>query len=524
MSVSQSDLLAEHRSLADYLRTVLTADQRARPLLLSFNQWEFALSTVAEIAATTQHMGDQPMIGLWANETPMRDVGWTTSSFVARLLFSPTRDAQTKHALEAFGIPPAAFIDPPLKHWKPAKSLPVVTARYRTALRTLTYRDATLGRALLQVNPDRETPVTDEFLWPEKWVKKSIRSYAWVYDQTRHVIEQTGATFAAVFNGRFLHDHAVAEAARHAGIPVLSYDFGGNDTDFDITIDDTHDWSALQGRMRRMYDEWDPDERVRLGSRWFNERRTHTDPRNRLFVESQTRGHGLELPADKKVIVYFSSSGDEISELDLDWSEYFYGQPGALKTLADEVRRLGDAILIVRTHPHKRMKPKRDVADWYEAVAAAQPDIHIDEFSDIDSYTLMDQADLVVTYGSTTGVEAGYAKRPVVVMGPCAYDELGCATRVRTVEELRRALVDPPTGDSRAALAYGLMMLRRGFHHEHTSRIDASRMQLAGHVVGDSNETTRKVSHVLQQIDDARLNKSSGQSAELRNLHRSPAR
>ena len=496
---------AEHTSLTHYLESVLTPEQRARPLLVSFNQWNFVSTTVAEIAATSHATGGSPIIGLWADKSPMRDVGWTTSSWVSRALFSASRDARARRALEAFGIPESAFITPPIKHWKPAAPLPVPEGFYRSALRALTYRGASLGRSLLQVHPDRDTPVTDDFLWPEKWVMKGIESYAWVYDQVSEVIRERKPTFAVVFNGRFLHDHAVAEAARHANIPVLSFDFGGNDTDFDLTIDDTHDWSALQGRMRRMYEEWDADEREQLGSRWFEERRAHTDPRNALFVESQTRGRGLDISAASKVVVYFSSSGDEISELDLDWSEYFFGQPGALKALADEVRKDPEAILIVRTHPHKRIKPKRDVEDWYQALEAANPHIHIDEFSDIDSYALMDQADVVVTYGSTTGVEACYVKRPVIVMGPCAYDELGCALRVRDAEELAQALQNPPSHDGKGALAYGLMMLRRGFTYEYVARIDGGHASLAGRELGDANTTTLKLSHWMHQRADARL-------------------
>jgi hypothetical protein len=500
---------AERESLAGYLRTVLAPEQSARPLLLSFNQWDFATATVAEIAATVHEMGSSPVIGLWADKTPIRDVGWTTSALVSRVLLSKSRDERTRRALESLGLPSSAFVDPPLRHWKPKESLPVVDALHRSALRKITYRDANLGRALLQVNPDRETPITDEYLWPRRWVSKSIESYAWVYDQTRELIERTDATCAAVFNGRFLHDHAVAEAARHSGIPTLSFDFGGNDTDFDITIDDTHDWSALQGRMRRMFEDWDPDERVKLGSRWFEERRVHADPRNRLFVESQTQGHGIDVPQGKKIVVYFSSSGDEISELDLDWSEYFNGQPGAIKILAEEVRNDPDAVLIVRTHPHKRMKPKRDVQDWYEAVAEAKPDIHLDEFSDVDSYTLMSQADVVVTYGSTTGVEAGFARRPVIVMGPCAYDELGCATRVRNRSELQRALANPEPGDWMGALAYGLMMLRRGFTYRFVSRKNDAVAVLGGHEIADASATVLKLSDALMKTQHRWLKRRS---------------
>lgn len=492
-----SAVRAERDSLQEYLEAVLTSTQRERVLLLSFNQWEIATCTVGEVAITLHAMGTKPLVGLWANDTPVKDVGWTTSRKLARALLSPMRDDRLRRALRRAGIPRESFVRPPLHPWRPTEPLPQVEQLHRTAIRTLEYRGGGVGRAILQVTPDRNTPVTDEHQWPLAWVESAVTSFAWVYDQTEALIREHGATAAMVFNGRFLHDAAVAAAADHAGLPVLSYDFGGNDTDFDLTIDDTHDWSALQGRIRDLYDRWDPQERDELGSRWFEERRTHVDPRNTLFVESQTIGSGIDKPEGKRLVAYFSSSGDEISELDLEWGDYFYGQEGALAAVAKACRSLPGTMLLVRTHPHKRMKPERDVSDWHEAVEAAAPDIHLDEFSEIDSYTLMRQADVVVTYGSTTGVEAGYAKRPVIVMGPSAYDELGCAVRVTTLEQLTAVLTNPEQGRWEGAVAYGLMMLRRGFTYRHVSPMGEKVWLLAGVTIGDSSNLVLKASDWL---------------------------
>ena len=496
---------AEHASLEGYLRSVLTADQLARVLLVSFSQWEMNTAAVGEIAANLHAMGTSPSIALWADETPVHDVGWTTSRRLSGLLRSPSRDQRLERALQAFGLPKTSFSRPPIRRWGPKAPLPVNPELYRTALRKLTYRDAPLGRAILQVHPDRDTPITDEHLWPEPWVKACANSYAWAFDQVADLIEQRQATAVVVFNGRFLHDSAVASAAEQAGLPVLAYDFGGNDTDFDLTIDATHDWSALQGRMLALYGGWDPAERDELGSSWFEERRRHADPRNALFVESQAVGTGIEKPEGKRLVVFFSSSGDEISELDLDWSDYFYGQPGALLAVADACRQVPNTKLLVRTHPHKRHKPRRDVEEWHQAVADARPDIHLDEHSEIDSYTLMRQADVVVTYGSTTGVEAAYAHCPVIVMGPSAYDELGCATRVTTVEQLHGAIASPEAGWWPGAVAYGLMMRRRGFTYRYVSRLGQGRERLAGVVLEDAAPIVLKLSDLLSRRQRRRL-------------------
>ncbi len=497
--------ILQYNHYRDYLRSRLTSDQLARPLIVSFSQWEMNTSVVAEIAATLHSMSLDPTIALWADETPVHDVGWTTSHALARAFLSPARDQRVIKGLQHFGLPKSAFATPPIRKWKPAAKMPEIAGLNRSAIRALRYRQAPAGRAILQVHPDDQTPVTDDHLWPRQWVQASLESFAYAYDQVWELIQQRRSTALVVFNGRFLHDAAAVAAAESHGLPVLSFDYGGNDTDFDLTVDDTHDWSALQTRMKHLYDSWDPRERDELGSRWFEDRRRHTDVRNARFVESQVVGRGIELPQDKRIVVFFSSSGDEISELDVDWGDYFYGQPGALKAVANACSKRDDFFLVVRTHPHKRMKPRRDVEEWRKAVADATPDLHLDEWSDVDSYTLMDQADVVVTFGSTTGVEAAYAKKPVVVMGPSAYDELGCAYRVKTDQELRQVLASETAGIWSGAVAYGLMMNRRGFLNEHLEITPDGTRSLRGVHLRDPHSVVLKLSDALQRRKKSRL-------------------
>ncbi len=361
-----------------------------------------------------------------------------------------------------------------------------------------------MGRGILEVPPYPDVPVTDEYLWPERYLRKAMESYAFVFDQTSRVIQEKNCTVVFSYNGRFLHDSAVAAAARHHGLPVLFYDSGGLETDFDLTIEDTHDWSALQKRMRTMYDEWPADERTDLGASWFLDRISHTEADNARFTDSQLPGVGIDRSPDEVVATYFSSSGDEIAELDLDWSDYFDGQEGAVLAVAEACRELGIR-LIVRTHPHKRYKSKRDVQDWHAAVDRARPDVHLDEHSEVDSYTLMKQSDAVLTFGSTTGVEAGFAERPVIVMGPSAYDELGCAVRVRTQAELMKALQERRAGSREDALPYGLMMKRRGFAYRYLGLdVDGTR-RLAGQPIIEARECVRHLSHAWNRFTRWRL-------------------
>ena len=356
-----------------------------------------------------------------------------------------------------------------------------------------------MGRAMLQIRPDTETPITDAYFWPRRLLDSAACSYAWVYDQVTALIEKYSLTAIVVYNGRFLHDRAASAAGVAAGIKVLYYDTGGIDTDFDLTDNITHDWSDLQRRMLSMYEEWPSELRDSVGESWFTDRINHAAPDNALFVESQQTGQGIDLPESDVVVGYFSSSGDEIAELELDWSRFIGDQPAALQALAEEVRKRTGWSLIVRSHPHKRMKPKQDVVEWMEAVETAKPDIHVDHHSPIDSYTLMRQVDIVVTYGSTTGVEAAYAGKPVIVMGPSAYDELGCAVFAESRSDLARALDSATPGSRAGAISYGLMMRRRGFSLARVQRIDGGYV-FKGHPMSEPSSAAKHLSHAVHRV------------------------
>ncbi|HBJ73695.1 MAG TPA: hypothetical protein DDY88_08350 [Actinobacteria bacterium] len=502
---ARSAVRAEHPSVGQYAHSVLSNAQREHVLLISFSQWDFAQAALADIALSFREMGSQTTLALWANDTPVHDVGWAGSRLMSRLLLSATSDDRLEQALLSMGMDQHAFARPPIRRWKPREPLQLPALLNRSSIRAMSYQGTAVGRAILQVHPDDETPVSDDFIWPKRWVEACARSYAFVLDQTLALIDERGITAIVIYNGRFLHDRAASAAAEMRGLPILNYDTGGHDTDFDLTIDATHDWDALQTRMLEMYERWPAHERDVIGSSWFLERVNHEDPGNAIFVEMQEQGRLTELPAAEVSVVYFSSSGDEIAELELDWDAYFAGQEHALAVLADECRRRPGYSLVVRSHPHKRLKPKQDLAEWMAAVDRAQPDLHLDPYSVADSYQLMRQADVVVTYGSTAGVEAAFAHKPVVVMGPCAYDKLGCAVGVSTVQELAMALDAPAAGSWSGAVSYGLMMKRRGFTYAFVERQASWVCTLGGVALREPSKLVLDSSHLINRFEKWRL-------------------
>ena len=488
--------MAEKSSVADYLKDTLAFGPSSKVGLLSFNQWYWTTAAITETALAAHSVGASLTVAWWADHTPLHDPGWRLNRWVCRLLRSPSIENSAQSLLESVGISRSAFVSPPLQRHTPSQLPAIPEPLTRGVIRSLSYMGTGMGRSILQVHPDFDTPIRDDFVWPRRWVDKAVRSYAWVYDQTRALIQARHLSTIVVFNGRFTHDRAAAEAAKALGAQVLYYDTGGLDTAFDLTDHTTLDWDALQERMTDLWSRWGGD-REAIAHAWFAHREDHSEPGIDVFVGLQEANHLPELPAGRKLVVFFSSSGDEMAEMDLDWSKYFQSQEHAVRTLAQVCSELPDTTLVVRTHPHMRLKPADDLKGWVDAIDSIGHIIHIPPDSPADSYALMRRADRVITYGSTSGIEAAYRNRPVAVMGPSAYQLLGCVTPVHSADDLKRWLTHDQDTHPENSLLYGLMMQRRGFHHEWLQPCGDGQFGRNGFTLTDATPVAQKTSHFL---------------------------
>ena len=72
-------------------------------------------------------------------------------------------------------------------------------------------------------------------------------------------------------------------------------------------------------------------------------------------------------------------------------------------------------------------------------------------------------------------------------------------------DEIEQCLAQPPSPNSSAAIAYGLMMQRRGFEFAHLHKAPGEEPSLAGIELAEANELTRKLSDALKRRQLERL-------------------
>ena len=98
--------------------------------------------------------------------------------------------------------------------------------------------------------------------------------------------------------------------------------------------------------------------------------------------------------------------------------------------------------LVIRVHPHLRHKAESYRRFWEQLPVPHNCTI-IPADSPVSSYGLIDASDLVVTYGSTVGIEATYYAKPSLLLGSAEYDNLDVCNRAFTAESIVEFISKP---------------------------------------------------------------------------------
>ena len=185
------------------------------------------------------------------------------------------------------------------------------------------------------------------------------------------------------------------------------------------------------------------------------------------YTEHQKKGHIPDELKQKGYVVYYVSSEDEIAfsapgpVLDVG----FGSQRAAFEALKKSCRDLGKT-LVVRVHPHLLKKPAVETRFWQ-----GEQSEHVLVYGPghpVDTYQLAQQAEVVVTYISTVGIEANFLGVPLVVLGRAIYYGLPELMRPKRQEELARCLENPVLPETRlASLMYGFYQNQHGYRFKY---------------------------------------------------------
>lgn len=315
----------------------------------------------------------------------------------------------------------------------------------------------------------------------EVLIRLNLLSAARVFFSMINHIKAEQPDAVALFNGRYAQLRPALSAARNLGVPALVHERAGVLDRFSLLVNTTpHDYSTLQREMRQIYESSPLSEaaKMELARAWFEERRNNVTQGWESFTKEQKPDHLPELALDRLNLALFISSEDELEAFEEWRSPYYADQNEGIERLLSDTRLAGKYRIFLREHPNMKGLGNSQTRRLRELASIYGADLQfITADSTISTYGLLDVCDLVLTYGSTVGIEAVYRGKPSFLMGRAYYENLGCCVVPSSHEELIRLLgafadgdrsMLPPPGDcARAASVYGFFNKSWGYPFAH---------------------------------------------------------
>jgi hypothetical protein len=120
------------------------------------------------------------------------------------------------------------------------------------------------------------------------------------------------------------------------------------------------------------------------------------------------------------------------------------------------------------------------------------------------SYQLLDQSDVVVTFGSTIGLEATFWGKPSILLGRSAWEDAGVATVAGDAEAdevATKILAGVPVADRNEAIRVGAYMMD-SLDHSSALSYDHSSSQFLANGRNYLSEKRRSLAYKLNRIID----------------------
>jgi len=225
-----------------------------------------------------------------------------------------------------------------------------------------------------------------------------------------------------LFNGRWPDQVAILEVARKFKLSINFLEAGEPPTkrwfyeDFQTTNYEKFDQFLFNKYIAKIEaDQW-----VGFASNWQIAHSTSRSVNKHLIIEPLVTQK--QSPGKKRKIAIFTSSIDEyFSNLEFDhrgWESQELAIERIVSRLFDE-----DNEVVIRLHPNLGNKAWVDAVTIFESLGRTKAKIVL-PWEMISSYKLIDESDIIITWGSTIGLESLFRKKKVLFLGPTIYESI----------------------------------------------------------------------------------------------------
>jgi hypothetical protein len=297
---------------------------------------------------------------------------------------------------------------------------------------------ADIGMAAFSTVVAMTRDAAPDFTLHQEFVRRSVVTAALVYFSLKTQLGRHRADVFAVFNARLSSTRPGLRAAQMLDVDCDVLEVAGVADRYSISRNTLpHDLDRIKQTIEETFSgarltEQECEEV--LG--WYEERRRGVTRDCPSYTSDQSQGLlPPELQPDKVNLVVFRSSEYEFAGVD-DWHNPFYAtqNEGIRRLLAD--LRPDRVRVFVRIHPNQRGVNNPEMRELDDLACEHDNLVVIHAGSLVSTYALMDAADVVLTFGSTTGIESAFAGKPSILMGRAEYEDLNVCHRPRSHADL----------------------------------------------------------------------------------------
>jgi hypothetical protein len=267
------------------------------------------------------------------------------------------------------------------------------------------------------------------FVTHEKLILLLCNSYVSTYEALAQFISNGNYNHIILYNGRFIHEKALWAVTEAFGIDktifeclrdrYILFEFG------------PHERFSIQSRMKKIWETALSDNSnlaIEIASEYFES--LNQSQVNRFVPKA------IKPLKESFDFSFFTNSDDEAIGLGEDWVSPL----GDNFQITNSVIRLFETgaygTLAIKVHPNLANKARAEQLVWNQLKGNSFVRI-FDAQSKISAFQLVANSKFVITTGSTVGAEAVYNLKPVAVLAPARYDQLGCTSNISSIQELQ---------------------------------------------------------------------------------------
>lgn len=313
-------------------------------------------------------------------------------------------------------------------------------------IKQIKYKNISIGYAGLSsyISKTRNSePVIDNTF--KNYFDQLLKSQIGLKKAIDQVIDQLNPDIISVFNGRVHDTRPVYETAIQRNIPYRGIEsevkstFEFNRRIFDDSLPHSVDYHSHACLSLWNSTKYNDETKKEIAKKFYDGRRKSLLTRDvKIYTDKQIEG---VLPSDwdygKQNIVIYNSSEDEFASVgdEFDSLSIFESQEEGIKFILSSTKD-NDIHFYLRIHPnlksvnygyHTRLN---NLSNIYNNITVISAD------SSVSTYALMDNADKVIVFGSTTGIEATYYGIPVILLRGSFYYNLNVAYIPKHTDEV----------------------------------------------------------------------------------------